>query len=66
MYSKFVEGVVEQVFTDNGECVSQEFKIHNHVCEYERNGKPIDCPIFRGRLDRSGYQPFYMVQPNDN
>ena len=64
MYSKFVGGVVEQVFTDDGECVSQSFKVCDLTCEYERDGKPIDPLSFGGVLQL--YQPFDMVQPNAN
>lgn len=66
LYKKFSPGVVEQTFNDQGECIKQEFKIHDHGgVEWEtEDGDPInssDMP-FGG----NEYFPFDMRQPSDD
>lgn len=64
LFKKFTTGVVEQVFNDAGECISQQFTTPDSgAVEYEtEDGCPIN--VMNMPLGGREYFPFEMVQPN--
>jgi hypothetical protein len=63
LFKKFTTGVVEQVFNDSGECISQKFLIpDSNSVEYEtEDGDPIN--VMNMPFCGSEYFKFDMVQP---